>query len=191
LQGEALFDVAHDANRPFDVQTLHGSLRAVGTQFDVDVHSGQTTVTVVEGRVAVASEAAHDDRGQESKAGKSNGSQSVLVLGASDRVVITRSGPGVPQHDANVNAAISWTWHQLVFEHRPLREVAAEFNRYSRHRIEIEGADLAQQEFTGVFQSNDPDSFVEFLATIPWVEVRHDADVTHIVLAHGKQRSSK
>jgi transmembrane sensor len=53
LEGQALFSVARDASRPFIVSVGKTAVRAVGTQFDVYRRSSGTTVTVVEGRVAV------------------------------------------------------------------------------------------------------------------------------------------
>lgn len=57
LGGQALFQVAKDQNRPFIVRSSHATVRAVGTQFDVYRKAGSTTVTVLEGRVAVYSTA--------------------------------------------------------------------------------------------------------------------------------------
>jgi transmembrane sensor len=57
LDGQALFQVAKDKNRPFIVASGDATVRAVGTQFDVDRKAGGTTVTVIEGRVAVYSTA--------------------------------------------------------------------------------------------------------------------------------------
>jgi len=62
-----------------------------------------------------------------------------------------------------------------------LSEVAEEFNRYNKDRIEIDGAELKRQEVTGVFEANDPASFVEFLSSIPGVEIREGANGAHIV----------
>jgi transmembrane sensor len=53
LEGQALFAVAHDASRPFIVSAGNTVVRAVGTQFDVYRRRSGTTVTVVEGRVAI------------------------------------------------------------------------------------------------------------------------------------------
>ena len=53
LQGQALFHVAKDTTRPFIVYSGQTRVRAVGTQFDVYRKADRTTVTVVEGRVAV------------------------------------------------------------------------------------------------------------------------------------------
>jgi transmembrane sensor len=53
IQGQALFHVAKDKTRPFVVTSNGTRVRAVGTQFDVYRKKTGTTVTVVEGRVAV------------------------------------------------------------------------------------------------------------------------------------------
>ena len=53
IEGQALFRVAKDHARPFIVHSGETNVLAVGTQFDVYKHHGETTVTVVEGRVAV------------------------------------------------------------------------------------------------------------------------------------------
>ncbi len=54
VAGRALFDVAHDASRPFRVDTGHGKVTALGTQFQVDVDTDQVIVTLLEGSVSVS-----------------------------------------------------------------------------------------------------------------------------------------
>lgn len=55
LDGQALFQVAKDKQRPFIVHSGEATVRAVGTQFDVYRKTYGTTITVLEGRVAVYS----------------------------------------------------------------------------------------------------------------------------------------
>ena len=155
VRGEALFDVASDPKRPFDVNAANATMRALGTQFNVDTRPEQTTVTVVEGKVAFVS-------GQ------------VPVLAAGDQLIITAAGAVTISHGVNVNAALAWTRKQLVFENRPLGEVAEEFNRYNRGRIVIDSESLRAEKVTGTFQSNNPAAFVQFLSNIPGVVVRDD-----------------
>jgi transmembrane sensor len=57
VEGQALFQVAKEKNRPFIVSSGDATVRAVGTQFDVNRRTNGTTVTVLEGRVAVYSTA--------------------------------------------------------------------------------------------------------------------------------------
>ena len=176
LAGEALFQVAHDTARPFDVTTGDTTVRAVGTQFNVDRRATGTTVTVVEGRVAVMS--ANEDSSSEV--------QNRLPLEAGEQVIVS------PQHarqvlHADVATAIAWTQRKLIFEHRRLAEVAAEFNRYNRQVIDIQGDGLRDQQVTGVFQANDAGSFLEFLARIPGVTVVTAPDRSrYVVRQHEK-----
>ena len=56
LEGEAYFEVAKDANRPFIVHTDHFATRVLGTSFDVTTApraDGSSAVVLVEGSVAI------------------------------------------------------------------------------------------------------------------------------------------
>jgi len=170
VKGEALFEVAHDAKRPFEVRVGNVVVRVLGTQFDIDQRQAKTTVTVTEGRVALSR-----------KRLSAPGEASVAELSAGDRVLLDEDGSMRLQHDVNLEEATAWTRHQLVFEHRPLGEIAAEFNRYNVGRIEIRSPSLQHQELTGTFQSNDPASFVAFIAGMPGVVVTADGKGGYVV----------
>jgi transmembrane sensor len=177
LQGEVLFEVAHDAQRPFDVHAGHVVVRAVGTQFDIDRRAARTAVTVVEGRVTVLA------------AGSRTGS--LPELSAGDRLVVDSAGPGALEHDVNLAEATAWTQHQLVFHHRPLGEIADEFNRYNVGRIEIRSPSLREQEVTGTFRSNDVASFVAVLAGIPGVQAIDDGIGGYVVTSDGSDKAAQ
>lgn len=163
LSGEALFRVARDPARPFEVIVDRSTIRAVGTQFNVARRGSSTTVTVVEGRVAVTAGGVRSESSEEQS--------SQILLDAAQRVVITESGAGKPQRLANLATATAWTQRRLVFEHRLLGDVAEEFNRYNQRSIRIEDENLRRQAVTGVFEANDPESFMQFLAQIPGVRI--------------------
>lgn len=162
LRGEALFEVAHDPSRPFDVVTNHTVVRAVGTQFNVYQETEQTIVTVLEGHVAVVARPA-------------------LVLGAGERLLITQDGVMTREEGVNVTAATRWTRNQLIFVRRSLGEIADELNRYNRDRIEIRSPTLQSRKITGTFRANDAGSFVAYLAGIPGVSVESSRAGDHIV----------
>ena len=181
IAGEVLFEVAHDATRPFEMHVGDAVLRDVGTQFNVDMRPSGTTVTVLEGQVAVDSKTSRVDLDAKLRSNGNRATQGVVLLAARDRIVISRSGMGLPQHEIDPAAAIAWTRRQLMFEHRPLSEVAEEFNRYNVDQIEIDSVELQRQEVTGVFEANEPASLILFLSKIPGVEIREGADGAHIV----------
>ena len=54
VRGEAFFDVAHDAQRPFIVKAPEGSARVLGTAFDLERGDGRLELSVRRGRVRLA-----------------------------------------------------------------------------------------------------------------------------------------
>jgi transmembrane sensor len=169
--GEALFEVAHDADRPFEVTAGETTVRAVGTKFNVDRHSQALKVTVIEGRVEVSTGSANPAR---------------VALGAGEQLTLTANeGPKISA--TNATAATAWTQRQLIFDNQPLGDVATQFNRYNREVIEIQSAELRAQPITGVFQSNDPASFLSFLDRIPGVSIETSADRSRYVVRMTRQ----
>jgi transmembrane sensor len=164
LSGEALFEVARDTVRPFDVVAGRTTVRAVGTRFDVDRRRGTTTVIVVEGKVLVSDTGA-------------NG----LPLTAGEQMTLGAHAKHLPVR-ADTTNAVAWTQRKLIFAHRQLADVAAEFNRYNRQSIEIRGAQLRNQEISGVFQANDPASFLTFLSRLPDVHIQKSPDNLHFIV---------
>src|SRR3546814_9568061 len=59
-QGRAMFDVAHDASRPFVVDAGVGTVTALGTRFQVQRNEDRVSVTLLEGAVGIAT-AGHGD----------------------------------------------------------------------------------------------------------------------------------
>jgi transmembrane sensor len=167
VRGEALFEVAHDAERPFDVRMGDVAVRAVGTQFDIDRRATRTTITVVEGRVAMIATGPR--------------AQDVPILTAGDRFVVDASGAGTLQHGINLGVTTAWTKRQLIFQRRPLREIAEEFNRYNTGHVEIRSARLQDEEVTAMFRADDVASFVAVLAGIPGVQVTADGAGGYVV----------
>lgn len=180
VRGEALFEVAHDSQRPFDVDTGKAIVRAVGTRFNIDRRADRTTVSVVQGKVQVmtappnkAQTPSHDTPAAEAP--------SAEFLVEAQRLVVTEAGMSEPEHIADIAPVTAWTQRQLVFENRSLAEVAEEFNRYNRQHILIESPRLRTQSVTGVFQANDSASFLAFIANIPGVRVTTSAAGHHVV----------
>lgn len=178
LRGEALFHVAADKHRPFDVLAGNATIRAVGTQFNVDRRSAKTTVTVLEGKVTVDTTgpeagsvvAPVSTHNQISKAARALPAKPPVALAAGDQAVV-ESGEVARTSLPNPSVTTAWTQRQLIFEHRPLGEVTEEFNRYNRVQIFIEDAALREEKITGVFEANDPQSFLGFLEGIPDVRI--------------------
>lgn len=161
LEGQALFRVAKDKNRPFIVQSGTARVRAVGTQFDVYKKKQGTVVTVLEGRVSVLSASeAPKKRSEPVSPGAgvflSAGEQATVAPAETPRAEV-----------ANVAAATAWRARRMVFNATPLTEVAEEFNRYNERQLVVDDARVAGVLVNGIFSSTDPASLIRFLRAQP------------------------
>src|SRR5882757_99741 len=89
IDGQALFEVAKDKARPFNVRSGETVVRAVGTEFDVYRKKNGTTVTVIEGRVAVLTPLAPSSNVPDAgSASVETGSPTVFVT-AGEQLIVT------------------------------------------------------------------------------------------------------
>ncbi|MGP1253560.1 MAG: FecR family protein [Kiloniellales bacterium] len=129
LRGEAQFEVAEDAERPFDVLARAGRSTALGTVFAVrDLGSG-ATVTVAEGLVEVVSPASG---GPQSGEARSSG----RVLLPAGRQVDYREGEGPGAVRTVAHAAMTaWRDGVVAVEGLAFERALAEIDRYRPGRI--------------------------------------------------------
>jgi transmembrane sensor len=149
IEGQALFRVAKDKQRPFVVRAGDAQVRAVGTEFDVYKKHAETVVTVVEGRV-------------ETYAGADSTDAAAIMLSAGEQLTVLPHTVTKPTR-ADTAAATAWVQKRLIFEETPLNEVAEEFNRYNRRPLAIDDAELQTLKISGVYSSTDPASLINFL----------------------------
>jgi transmembrane sensor len=149
IEGQALFSVAKDKQRPFVVRAGDAQVRAVGTEFDVYKKQAETVVTVVEGRV-------------ETYSGADGADAAAIMVSAGEQLTVLPHTVTKPTR-ADTAAATAWVQKRLIFEETPLNEVAEEFNRYNRRPLAIDGAELQTLKISGVYSSTDPASLINFL----------------------------
>lgn len=192
VEGEALFNVAKDPARPFQVYTGRAVIRAVGTQFNVRSRGERATVTVVEGIVDVAAVEAIRTRTEVAPLADTHRSPSppvvepVRLVAGQQATVPSRSGE-ISVVQIKVDKATSWRERRLVFEAWTLEDVVQEFNLYNEQRIVIEDPTLAQQSISGVFSADDRLSFTLFLDEAGLAVAKTRADGT--IELHAKSSS--
>ena len=157
LEGQALFRVAKDEQRPFVVRAGDAQVRAVGTEFDVYKKQSATVVTVVEGRVE-----AYDEAGSPGTA--------AIVLFAGEQLTVLPHAVGKPTR-TDPSIATAWVQKRLIFEETPLSDVAEEFNRYNRRPLTIDDSELEKLRISGVYSSTDPASLINFLRSQNSIQV--------------------
>ncbi|TWR29186.1 DUF4974 domain-containing protein [Mucilaginibacter pallidiroseus] len=139
LTGEAYFEVAHNAAKPFVVHSGKLTTNVLGTSFTVSAYAKNQAmnVTVLTGKVAVKNE--------ESKA------LEVLTRGHWATVK-----PGRQSFDtgmlANPEDAIAWRDNKLIFDNANLNDVATKLSNRFGVNIQIDSEKLSNQRITGIFQ---------------------------------------
>lgn len=175
LSGEAIFNVAHQPDRPLRVWSNNTVAQASGSEFNVrsrvDDTGWQTRFTVISGNVAVDNEkwltAGHKINSELNL----QNSASAVHLSQGEEAVFDQSGLAKKQNESNLAKRLSWTQKKLIFNGETLKQVASEFNRYNKTQIEITDKKAATLAISGVFTSHNPDTLIEFLQSSGELEV--------------------
>jgi transmembrane sensor len=158
-EGEALFDVAKDAARPFVVRAGAIHVIAVGTSFVVrKLADKPVQVLVREGVVEV-----------------DNTSPNQPIRMVANMTALSTAS-GTPSHanamvvshvePQEVERATAWLNGRLAFEDDTLHEAVSEFSRYSDVSIVIDDPSIARERITGVYQTVDPVGFAKSASVI-------------------------
>jgi transmembrane sensor len=152
VRGQAYFDVAHDAARPFVVEAEGRLVTALGTRFDVRSDSEGLRVTLLEGSVRVDVPGASP-------------AQAAVVLRPGQELLVA---PGKPEvvRQADTVSAETWREARLVFDDKPLSEVVAQLNRYAVLQLVIDDPRVAALRITGQFRAGDNARFARGLAKL-------------------------
>jgi transmembrane sensor len=157
-RGEALFVVAHDADRPFDVTARGVTSRAVGTKFSVRLHDDAKVETVVaEGRVLVMR--------QSQLVGVSMRPRPIgRTLGAGEHIIVgTRTSTFAKLDARDIEQRLRWTTGKITFEGQPLGDVVRELNRYTERPLVIRDRKVAHTAVGGGFDVQSADEYAEEL----------------------------
>ncbi|WP_420136278.1 FecR family protein [Sphingomonas sp.] len=145
-QGEAWFDVAKDADRPFVVAARKVKAKAVGTAFSVRMRDDAVEILVNEGVVEAWSDDAAFRR---------------IRLEAGQRALVGDDAAIKlePEQASSVDRALAWRSGMIDLDGKTLQQAADEFNRYNARKIVIADPAIGAAQIDGVFRINDPEGF--------------------------------
>ena len=134
LKGEAWFEVAKDAERPFYVETDEVSIRVYGTAFNVNTHGLRATETVlVEGEIGISGKGGTGERRM--RPGQ---------LAACDH----HSGE-ITFREVDVRKYTAWKNGEFCFNDDTLEEILEELGRWYDVRIVYRSAGKKHIQFSG------------------------------------------
>lgn len=137
LDGEALFEVKHDAAKPFTVVVNQSEIRVLGTHFNVRRReSSDVVVTVLEGTVRVSSRAGGEPTW-------------TRTLHADEQLVYNNTGLVRDIHAAARANAAKWREGILEFEDETLFNIVEDLGRYTDRQIVVRDQRVAQLRLGG------------------------------------------
>jgi transmembrane sensor len=146
LRGEVLVSVAHDPSRPFAVEVGPGRITDIGTRFDVESLKGKTRVSVLEGRVSVATR------------------QGQVLLDAGHASGYDNLGALLPVNDID-GAVTIWETGQRHFNADRLSDVLERITRYHVVTFVFKEPELKDLRVSGTFRTDNLPLFLRTLRT--------------------------
>jgi len=165
IKGEALFEVAHDPNRPFIVYAGDRLVQAIGTKFVVHLKSENIQVTVTDGKVKM-SKVALDTKLDDIKALNNTTMQKDDVyIAKGEKVIVGSNKPPKLTHmkPENIKRKLAWLDKKLIFENEELFDVIEEINRYDDIKIVLKEPSLHSIRISGRFDLGDSEALIEAL----------------------------
>lgn len=169
LYGEAFFDVTHNADLPFQIQTSSITIKVLGTAFNVKAYPEDETseTTLIRGSIEVSFKKRPKDK---------------IILSPNEKLIVDNNHAGgrdstgspanaplvtinkLPYNKADSTIAeMQWIHNILVFKNESLAELAVKMERWYGVQIEIADERLKEKKFTGSFSNENIEQAMEAL----------------------------
>jgi transmembrane sensor len=148
LEGEAWFEVTHDTDHPFEINTGNSILKVLGTKFNVNAYPVENYVEVVllDGKVEFL---------------ENRRSESITML-PSERLVFQNGTVRTSVTDPlKYNA---WTEGKLVFRGDPMAEVARRIERWYNVKVHLADKELEKYSFRAIFLDEELEDVLMYLS---------------------------
>lgn len=149
FEGEAFFDVAHNPQRPFIIQSGALTTRVLGTSFNLKNFEGEeeVSVSVVTGKVEV----------------KSKTGQTALLL-PNEMGVFNKTKQDISRKHFNKDKHVAWTQGVLLFENEELNEIFSRLEKWYGVRFIIKDHVKLQGKYSGEYKRKSLELVLEGLS---------------------------
>jgi transmembrane sensor len=165
--GEALFEVSHDATRPFRVTVGNSEIRDLATEFDVYRRSnGSVVVTVLSGQVAIKDLGGHPPAWAERQ------------VKPNEQIEYSPASLIADTHTVDAPKSVRWREGLLETAGQSFITVVSELNRYTTKQILVADprVDAAQIKLGGAFKIHDIPEALHFIQETAPIVVTDNGD---------------
>ncbi|QBQ42556.1 DUF4974 domain-containing protein [Sphingobacterium psychroaquaticum] len=137
LDGEAFFEVSHNPEKPFIVESKNQKTKVLGTKFNISSYAdSKTTTSLVEGKIEVST------------------ANQRIVLRPGEQTI--NDGNQLTHLKALSKADTDWKDGHLSFESKPLGEIMQSVAKWYDITVFFEEPELMTKTFTGSVPRNKP-----------------------------------
>ncbi|MBL4879678.1 MAG: FecR domain-containing protein, partial [Oleispira sp.] len=143
LEGEAIFEVAHDKTYPFIVKANSQEIEVLGTVFNVSNYANDNLISTVlkSGSVQINF--------------KDNAFNKNIRITPGELAVYNKVSNTIQTKIVEVEKYFSWRDGIFIFKDDSLRSIMKKVSKYYNINIVINNEDLANQEFSGLLDIKD------------------------------------
>ncbi len=162
-RGEIHVKVAHDKSRPLSVFAGDKEIRAVGTEFSLEIHSDQMVELVVtEGNVLVGVHQRVEK--DESKLISTDLPATTTAVSEGETIILGSPGEEIAKiSPEEIAVKLSWREGNLIFRGESLAEAVDEIGRYTSVEFVILDENLKKLRISGLFKSGDVEGLLATL----------------------------
>lgn len=178
-EGQAMFSVKPDGERPFHVWAGALRITVVGTRFSVrhtasGLGAGKTVVAVEEGRVQVA-------RANSMQNQVGGLAPELLELSAGQTAMASETGDIARTASVAASAIAPWRSGRISFDQTPLSQAIAEFERYERTGLVVLDPQVAALPVGGSYSLKQWTRFAETLPQMLPVQIVKHGETMEVV----------
>jgi ferric-dicitrate binding protein FerR (iron transport regulator) len=142
LDGEGLFEISHDAKRPFSVQTANYNVSVLGTKFEVYAYSNSNAfeTILIEGSVEVS--------------GNETGNL-LCRMQPGQKLWFDEESQNMKLAKVNTNEYITWTYGIYSFNDITFSEMSKRLEHYYKTQIIISDSLIGNYHCTGKFRQHE------------------------------------
>ncbi|MCW3464103.1 FecR family protein [Chitinophaga nivalis] len=168
VHGEAFFNVVSDPNHPFIVNTPNGTIKVLGTSFNVNTYRpGQLITSLTSGAVAIY-----------------HGNNNIVIQPGTEAVVkkaSAASNTGFAVRKFNKTVILSWMNGIYNFHRAPLQDIIEMIPRWFDVQVVFDDPTLATEYFTGAMDKNkDLQIFMTSLKNTNAIQYYYQGNTLHI-----------
>lgn len=135
LDGEAYFDIRHDAAKPFIVHTANIQTRVLGTAFNINTRNSpdKIVITVTRGKVCVA-----------------DGTHIIGIITPNSQITFNKISHQHIQQAVNAKETIAWQESDILFDEMTFEQAAQLLQKRFKVVINFNNEKLKKCQFSGI-----------------------------------------